>query len=634
MVACIIVMLVAFSIDLANPSWGLLTVSFIGLRPDIGSLWTKSVARVSGTLAGGLAGVIIMIVFGDDPIMTIISLSVWVALCSGFITYYKGMAGYGGFLSALTAMIVVVENVDNTHIDTLIYFAIDRVSEIILGVFAITLSAALIFPQKNHRYLQQVIINLKNQIDQLADSASITDQKSSTRFIHLHESTSRKIIEANKQRYYTAKLDIRIARISGSIERLLFEYQSLAAVLIILRHHCKRDNNMATGDRTQDAPQLSDTRFNQAIQARIQKTQAHAQEIIDALASHRAMSKMPRESAKDTLIRVKNYRDAAYKATASFLATAAAFVAWSATADPQGALIVVGAVILIVLRASQNKSHLDSRDIIGATLHLYIVIFLIQFVILIHTDSFYVLAPVFIIALIYIIAGAMADPKSMFWRINLLFFSILMPITNPMTYDAADFTNRIFSTFVGFMIAYLATELVRMPSAAKLLRDDIVNVRRFVYRAMKSQNSADDAVFRQEIMNYYLDALNLDDTSDRVLLIRWFNAINIICVSRTRLVNANLTPSETVLFDAGEQFLKRITVQIDYPGSTKQPFDNVLSDTVYRLLDDAQRNLETTGTQNSLSLMMWIDAMRRYYESVYGIDSQKTYLNTRDSSRQ
>src|SRR4051794_36172317 len=80
-VASVAALFVAFSFELPNPWWAVITV-FLTSQPSVeGAVWAKALFRVVGTVIGLIAALVIIPNLVDAPELMLIGLAAWLALC-------------------------------------------------------------------------------------------------------------------------------------------------------------------------------------------------------------------------------------------------------------------------------------------------------------------------------------------------------------------------------------------------------------------------------------------------------------------------------------------------------------------------------------------------------------------------
>lgn len=105
-------------------------------QPKRGQALSKALYRLVGTLIGAVASIVIVALFGQDRVMMLVSVSVWLGLCVFIAQYLQDTRAYGAMLSGYTVGIIALAQIDTPQ-DTF-DAATARVAVIVLGIVAIT----------------------------------------------------------------------------------------------------------------------------------------------------------------------------------------------------------------------------------------------------------------------------------------------------------------------------------------------------------------------------------------------------------------------------------------------------------------------------------------------------------------
>lgn len=144
---CFAAALLAFGvanwIGLPRPFWAMMT-SYIVASPMTAAVRSKAVYRLTGTMIGSAAAVLIVPLFVNSPELLTLALSAWVALCLFGSLLDRTPRGYLFMLAGYTATLIGFPSVDTPlHIfDS----AVARVEEIGLGIVSATLVHSLAWP--------------------------------------------------------------------------------------------------------------------------------------------------------------------------------------------------------------------------------------------------------------------------------------------------------------------------------------------------------------------------------------------------------------------------------------------------------------------------------------------------------
>ena len=144
--AALLGLLVAFTFNLDQPQWTLLTVLIVSQPRRDGGILQKSFARIIGTFAGAALALLLVAVAAQQRVLFIGALAAWVGLCTFGSQYARGWGPYAFVLSGYTVAIVGIPGA--LAPGDAFYIAVARVTEISLGIICGAIVAHLVFPDR------------------------------------------------------------------------------------------------------------------------------------------------------------------------------------------------------------------------------------------------------------------------------------------------------------------------------------------------------------------------------------------------------------------------------------------------------------------------------------------------------
>ncbi|MBA1203332.1 FUSC family protein [Pseudomonas capeferrum] len=135
---------------LEQPAWALMT-AFIVAQPLSGMVLQKGLARLAGTLVGTLMAVVFIALFAQAPWLFLLSLALWLALCTAASTQLRSAWAYAFVLAGYTAAIIALPAIGQPL--QVFDQAIARCTEISLGIVCATASSALLWPMRVEQQL-------------------------------------------------------------------------------------------------------------------------------------------------------------------------------------------------------------------------------------------------------------------------------------------------------------------------------------------------------------------------------------------------------------------------------------------------------------------------------------------------
>jgi uncharacterized membrane protein YccC len=138
--AGLLTLYLAFVFDLEQPKWSIMAVVIIS-QPLAGMVLARSFGQVIGTTLGATVAVVIMAIFPQAPLPFLITLSLWLALCTAGGTLLRYTSSQAFVLSGYTAVVVgllAVPDQDGTFL-----LAVTRVTETLLAVACVCVVSLL-----------------------------------------------------------------------------------------------------------------------------------------------------------------------------------------------------------------------------------------------------------------------------------------------------------------------------------------------------------------------------------------------------------------------------------------------------------------------------------------------------------
>ena len=153
-VSALLALLIAFTFNLDQPKWVLLTV-FIVAQPQSGLVLAKSFYRVIGTLIGAAVALFLVALFAQERVLFLGALAVWIGFCTFASKHARNFASYGFVLSGYTAAIVGMPGALDPG--NAFYVAVARITEISLGIIVTATISHLVLPVSLAASLRQAI---------------------------------------------------------------------------------------------------------------------------------------------------------------------------------------------------------------------------------------------------------------------------------------------------------------------------------------------------------------------------------------------------------------------------------------------------------------------------------------------
>ncbi len=144
----------AYRLQLPQPSTVLVTV-FIILQPQSGQVLAKSFYRLIGTFVGLAMMVLLIALFAQERVLFLLSLALWIGLCTAGATRYRDFRGYACVLAGYTAAMIGLPA--TLHPEGAFMSALWRVLEISLGILCAGVVNGLLLPQSSSTSLRSAL---------------------------------------------------------------------------------------------------------------------------------------------------------------------------------------------------------------------------------------------------------------------------------------------------------------------------------------------------------------------------------------------------------------------------------------------------------------------------------------------
>jgi uncharacterized membrane protein YccC len=137
-------LLIAWLVGLEHPQWAAMTV-FAASQPARNMLVEKSFFRAAGTLAGTVAGVLLVVVADGQAVILVLGLALWIGLCTWSGNVLRGFVAYGTILAGYTAAMVAL--LDTAHPDHVLALGTDRLLTVLTCVVTALAVGLLLAPR-------------------------------------------------------------------------------------------------------------------------------------------------------------------------------------------------------------------------------------------------------------------------------------------------------------------------------------------------------------------------------------------------------------------------------------------------------------------------------------------------------
>lgn len=157
--AALIALLVAFTFNLDQPYWALLTVFIVSQPQQSGQVLAKSFYRIIGTVIGAAVALFLVALCAQERVLFLGGLAIWIGLCAFGSQYARNWAAYSFVLSGYTVAIVGIPGALDAG--NAFYIAVGRVTEISLGIIVAATVSHVVLPNSIIPSLWQAIADAR-----------------------------------------------------------------------------------------------------------------------------------------------------------------------------------------------------------------------------------------------------------------------------------------------------------------------------------------------------------------------------------------------------------------------------------------------------------------------------------------
>ncbi|WP_110598810.1 FUSC family protein [Salinicola lusitanus] len=144
-------LVLAYWFDLEAPYSAASSVLLV-INPVQGAVIGKGIWRVIGTLAGMLAALVLMSLFGQMPWLFLLGFGVWFGLCVAGMTLVRHFRAYGAALAGYTVGLAVYGALEQPQ--TTFAHVVDRGSAVLIGVMCLALVSSLFSARRVRQRLE------------------------------------------------------------------------------------------------------------------------------------------------------------------------------------------------------------------------------------------------------------------------------------------------------------------------------------------------------------------------------------------------------------------------------------------------------------------------------------------------
>ena len=166
--ALVAALMIGFHLNLETPRWAVMTAGIVaggtafaaGGDPYSGALRYRGILRIIGTFIGCVAALTIMIATVRAPVVMLLLCCIWAGLCVWLSSLIKVENSYALGLAGYTALIIVVTADASGGLTLAPQYAVERCSEIVLGILCAILADMIFSPRSIKKVIDAEVDSL------------------------------------------------------------------------------------------------------------------------------------------------------------------------------------------------------------------------------------------------------------------------------------------------------------------------------------------------------------------------------------------------------------------------------------------------------------------------------------------
>ncbi|WP_210453856.1 p-hydroxybenzoic acid efflux pump subunit AaeB [Pantoea ananatis] len=166
--ALVAALMIGFHLNLETPRWAVMTAGIVaggtafaaGGDPYSGALRYRGILRIIGTFIGCVAALVIMIATVRAPVVMLLLCCIWAGFCVWLSSLIKVENSYALGLAGYTALIIVVTANASGGMTLVPQYAVERCSEIILGILCAILADMIFSPRSIKKVIDAEVDSL------------------------------------------------------------------------------------------------------------------------------------------------------------------------------------------------------------------------------------------------------------------------------------------------------------------------------------------------------------------------------------------------------------------------------------------------------------------------------------------
>lgn len=536
---------IAYALDLDEPYWAMTSAAVISF-PTVGGAIGKSLGRIAGSLLGAGAALLIAGHTLNEPWLFTFAIAGWLACCTGIANHYQNNVAYAFSLAGYTAAIIAFSSVNVTDVSDIWTIAQARVCEVISGILCAGLMM-MVLPSTSDG--DTLITSLQNMHARLLEHANLLLQPNAADSARTaHETIISQILTMNLLRIqafwshyrfrrqnnvlnYVLHQQLRLTSILSGMRRMLLNwpdapaslYQAIEALMqelakdecdkYRLAHILSSITPAACGDFRQRAfcKRLHDFCWMYLNVSRWIRLLARAD--ADTRFQPPVVPSLARES---------DSAEAGWSALRTFTIIVIGCAFWINTQWSSGAAALTLTAIACVLYSSAPSPGGSVSLLLKTLLWLTLFSFVMKFGLMIQiTQLWQFLLFLFPLLITLQLFKLQQKTRAALWGQLIVFMGSFIAVSNPPSWDFADFLNDNLAKVCGVLLAWMAFQVLRPSSDARRSRRHIRAIRIAFLDQLRPRPAMSENRFESQIYHHVSQLGSSRDEQARLWLLRW-----------------------------------------------------------------------------------------------------------------
>lgn len=544
-IAMCLALTLAYALTLDEPYWAMTSAAVVSF-PTVGGVVSKSLGRIAGSLLGASASLIIAGHTLNDPWLFTLAMAAWLGLCTWAASHFQNNAAYAFQLAGYTAAIIAFSLINTVEIVELWDLAQARVCEVIIGILC---GGFMMMVLPGSADGNAFITALKNMHGRLLEHASLLWQPESSEAIRsAHETVIGQILTLNLLRIqafwshyrfrrqnnllnYLLHQQLRLTSMISSQRRMLVNWPHLPArlwpvlqQLLTLLAEPRADKLSVARLLVQITPDSAADYRQRAFFERLRAfcwIYLNNRRWLRDVESATPVSRFtpPKTAA---LARHTDNIEALWSGLRTFCVITFTG-AWCITTQwDAGSSALSLAAISCVLYSSSPAPFRSFTLLMRTLLLLTLFSFGIKFGLMVQISALWQFLMFLLPLLITMQLMKLQQPQlAGLWGQLIVFMGSFIAVTNPPTFDFADFLNDDLAKIVGVGVSWLAFAVLRPGSDTRKGRRHIRAIRRGFIDQLSRRPQHSEGEFESRVYHHISQLSGSKEDAARRWLLRW-----------------------------------------------------------------------------------------------------------------